>query len=297
MQASPGAIKQVILARLRLRQERERQQLQLLEENEQFHETVRAKLHGLTDTPQFWNFTRCGNEDFFRTCRSCGDVHKFKYRCSIRWCPRCNWRLTEDRKKLIGLWASKIAQPKHLILTQRNFPVLTRKRIAEFIKALARMRRTKCFKAVKGGTVSIEVTNEGNGWHVHAHWLIDCRWLDMRLVSLKWGKLVGQNFAIVKIKDVRKEDYLREVCKYVVEGSELAKWPGPQILEFVLAIKGRRFFFPFGSLFHEQPAIRRALNAAKPPPPTCECGSSDFIYEDEMSTAVNEIRRMERHRH
>jgi Replication protein len=292
MQAA--AVKTVILARLRARQERERAQGKLLNEEDDFHETVRAKLSGLNDTPQFWNFTRCGNEDFFRTCRECHTVEKLKYRCNIKWCPRCQWKITDTRKKVLKIWATKIQQPKHLVLTQKNFPILTRRRLRLHTLALAKIRRKKCFDDVRGGCVSIEITNEGKNWHLHSHWLLDARWLDMAKVSRAWGKLVGQSFAIVKVKDCRNTEYLQEVSKYVVEGSELAKWPANQINEFVRAVKGLRFFFSFGSLLKMAPSIRAELLSQKPPLKACECGCSDFIYEDATDHEVRQIMAMHR---
>ena len=286
---SPGAVKTVILARLRARLERERRQGQLLPEADDFHETVRAKLSGQWDAPQFWNFSRCGNEDFFRTCKECRTVEKLKYRCNIKWCPRCQWKITDARKKVLQLWTRKITQPKHLVLTQKNFPILTRRRIREHTRALARLRKKKCFQSVNGGCVSIEITNEGAGWHLHSHWLIDARWLDMTAVSKAWGKLVGQNFAVVKIKDVRNAEYLQEVSKYVVEGSELARWPREQINEFVRAVHGLRFFFSFGSLLKLAPKIREELRALRPPGKLCDCGCGSFWYEDAQDHEVREL--------
>jgi hypothetical protein len=223
-------------------------------------------------------------------------VEKFPYRCSLKWCPRCQWWITERRKAVLEVWAKRIKQPKHLVLTQRNLAILTRGKFRQHTKNLAKMRRSKAFKSVLGGAVSVEVTNEGNGWHVHSHWLLDVRWLDMASVSKTWAGLVGQEFAIVKIKDVRDRDYLQEVSKYVCEGSELARWPAEKILEFVTAIRGRRFFFPFGSLFHEGRKIRAELLQAKPPRKPCECGCEDFVFESELQVVVNEVRRMSKKR-
>ena len=286
--------KAVILARIHLRQKREREQRVLWSEDADFKETIRAKLDGLWDDNQFWNFSRCGQEDFFRTCRSCRAVEKMKSRCNLKWCPLCSWRLTEKRKKLLELWSSHISQPKHLVLTQKNFEVLTRGRVRAHTQALAKMRRSRAMEAVRGGCVSVEVTNEGNGWHLHSHWLLDVRWLEMEKVSRAWAKQVGQEFSICKIMDVRERDYLREVTKYVVDGSELAKWAPEKIHEFVRAIKGRRFFFPFGSLFHQAAEIRKQLNADRPEQQPCECGCSDFIWEDETAALVNQLRREKR---
>jgi len=284
----------LIRERARARRDRERAQKSLLDDNDCFHETIRTKLAGLLDSTQFWNFSRCGQEKVFRTCKSCQATEAFEYHCSLKWCPRCAYRVTATRKKLIGLWASKITQPKHLVLTQKNFPVLTRRSIREMTRNLYHMRRRKSFAAVKGGCVSVEITNEKRGWHLHSHWLLDCRWLNMTAVCSDWSSLVGQDFAIAKVKDCRNEQYLQEVSKYVVEGSELAKWPADQVNEFVRAVKGLRFFFSFGSLFKLAPEIRRELFATAPPSPVCDCGCSDFAYEDEATAICHDIERLNR---
>jgi hypothetical protein len=144
--------------------------------------------------------------------------------------------------------------------------------------------------------VSIEITNESHGWHLHSHWLIDCRWLDMPEISREWGRLCGQEFAIVKILDCRDTEYLQEVTKYVVEGSELAKWPAEQVAEFVSAIRGRRFFFAFGTLFKLGKEIRAELAAEKPERKPCECGCGDFLFETEEQATLNEIRKLKGYR-
>ena len=146
----------------------------------------------------------------------------------------------------------------------------------------------------RGGCVSTEITNEGNGWHLHAHMLLDVNWLDMDEVSTTWGKLVGQNFAIVKVKDVRDRDYLREICKYVVEGSELAKWPAEHVNEFVQAIRGLRMFNSFGTLRLLAPQIRAEIEAAKPAAPNCDCGCGEFIYESEIAATVHAADNLQR---
>jgi hypothetical protein len=159
---------------------------------------------------------------------------------------------------------------------------------------LQAIRRTRLFEPVKGGCASIEITNEENGWHLHSHWLLDCRFLDIGEVAKQWGDYVGQEFAIVKIKDVRGSDYVHEVSKYVVEGNAMAEWPAQQILEFVTAIKGTRFFFQFGSLLAQAPAIRRELAAEKPEAEPCECGGTEWTFETEAMSILREIRQQKR---
>jgi hypothetical protein len=156
--------------------------------------------------------------------------------------------------------------------------VLSKREIRFFKSRLLRLRHWKIFSNVKGGCCSLEITNEGRGWHLHAHLLLDVRYVDMEALSRKWGKTLGQKFAIVKIKDVRGTDYVKEVSKYVVEGSELAKWNGEHINEFVRAIKGINFFSSFGSLRKAAPSIRAALQHDAREKFTCECGARNFDF-------------------
>jgi hypothetical protein len=290
-----AAVLNLIRARSIEKNLRQRQQPELIEPNEHFADTIAAKLTGQFEATQHYNFLRCGHEIFYRICRDCGAQKEMPYRCNIKWCPRCGQRLSAIRKSILELWTSKIDQPKHLVLTHRNFPVLTRRKIREQTKNLARMRRSKCFKKVRGGCCSTEITNEENGWHLHAHLLLDVRWIDMEQVSRKWGKLCGQEFAIVKIKDVRQRDYLREIAKYVVEGSELARWAPEQINEFVQAVRGCRMFTSFGTLSKLAPQIRAELNARRDDPEPCTCGSHEFIFRSEADEEFHRVKELERH--
>jgi hypothetical protein len=77
----------------------------------------------------------------------------------------------------------------------------------------------------------------------------------------------------------------------VCDGSELAKWRAEHLLEFVLAIKGRRFFFPFGTLFDQQKSLRRELAAAESFTEPCNCGSTDFYWRDEIATILADAKR------
>jgi len=283
-----AAILKIVRDRAIAKTQRERQQEELLDERELYAATIRHKLTGLCTLTQYFNFCRCGHEKIFRTCKCCGAVEQFEYQCSIKWCPRCQWKLGLAREKVITAWAEQVTQPKHLVLTQRNFKTLTPAKLREHTRNLAKFRRSLAFREVSGGCVTVEVTNEQHGWHLHSHWLCDVRFLDMPEVSRTWGKLVGQEFAIVKVKDVRQREYLREVSKYVAKPADLAGWEAEHLNEFVHAVRGRRFFFTFGSLFHAGPAIRRALRADKAQAACESCGAWEFRYENELSATLHE---------
>lgn len=265
-------------------------QLNLITPEDIWARSLLAKIEGLVDYSIYENLKRCGQEEFYRTCRDCGNWDRLYYRCSIKFCPRCNWRIARERAKLLQLWTFQIKQPKHVVLTMKNFEVLTRRSIRKFQKAFAKFRRTKLWSEVKGGCVSTEITNEGNGWHLHAHILADVRWLPADLLAIEWGKAVGQQFGIVKVKDARGKEYLGEVTKYVVKPAQLVSWDVEHIAEFIHAIKGVRFFATFGSMFAIRKEMKKVLDATKPPPKPCECGSLNCYYESETADVVNSAR-------
>lgn len=291
---TPSPVIKTIRERAIAKTLRERKQLALIPEDDLHKHTVWSKIRHLWDDKQAENFAKCGRVQIYRTCKGCRDRRIFLWRCNLKWCPRCQWRVTAGRKKMLLEFAREIAQPKHLVLTQRNFATLTRKKIREHQRNLAAFRRLKCFAPVKGGCCSVEITHEGNGWHLHSHWLIDARWLDMQAVSEAWAKLVGQEFAICKVMDAREKNYVQELCKYVVEGSELAGWDAELIHQFVRAVKGCRFFFSFGSLLKAAPGIRAFLEAQKEPAKPCDCGCDRFEFRDPANApSESEKRRKE----
>lgn len=284
------------IAQIQSRRAAERKQLQLLNSTDGWHETIRSKLQGRLNTIQFENFQRCGTEKIYRTCKGCGKCDGFGYHCMIKWCPRCNWRVTNKRQEMLERWSQLIDQPKHVVTTQRNTATLTRKMISDHTRNLAKLRRANVFKEVKGGCVSVEITNESRGWHLHAHWFVDARWIDASELSSTWARLVGQDFAIVKVLDLRsRKDFAREVAKYVVKGSEMATWDGNEINEFVRAVRGRRFFFAFGTLFRASAKIRAEMNAEKIPT-VCECGCEKFVVRSAVDELLHEIRTQQRKR-
>lgn len=269
-------------------------QLDLLTPEQIWKESLLAKVDGLIPEAVFQNLSKCGVEELYRTCKGCGDWTTFYYRCSMKFCPLCNWRIARGRGEMLKAWSLQIRQPKHVVLTQRNFPILTRKRIRDFGRHFAKLRRNKLWKDVRGGCISTEITNEGRGWHLHAHILVDADWVDASQLAIEWGKLVGQEFGIVKVKDVRDCSYLGEITKYVVKPAQLAGWAPEEIAQFIRAIRGVRFFAAFGSLFHLQRKIKAHLHASRPPAEPCKCGCGDFRFESEAAVIIGEIRRRER---
>lgn len=262
-----------------------------------FKESILAKLRGLGTGSLAGKMAECHTIETFKRCTGCRKLSKFFNRCELFFCPVCAPRLSRERKQAVEWWSKQITQPKHLVLTVRNTDSLS-KEYVQFLKAqLSKLRRSKVFKAVKGGFYSLEVTNEGRGWHVHFHLLIDAPWLCMPDVSQAWAKLVGQDFAICKIKDCRGADYLAEVTKYAVKGSELAKWSGETIANFITSFEGVRFFGVFGSLYAKRTLWSEWIKALQDIKPLCSCGCNswrllspeELLWEEETKSGLTGV--------
>lgn len=265
-----------------------------LDNEEIWAEQIWQKTLGLIDHSISDSLAKCGKDECYRTCRECRDCKTFFYRCSLKFCPRCNWRIARKRSEIIKYWSLLVKQPKHVVLTSRNASLVSRDTLRMTMKAFGKLRRQKEWRLASGGCVSMEVTNESRGWHVHLHVLVDSRWIDAPSLSTNWGKLVGQDFAIVKVQDCRERQYLNEVTKYVVKASQMAAWPAEEIAAFIGAIRGVKFFAPFGSLYKMQAQIKAELDALKPEAKPCECGACDFIFETEESKIFHDLRKSKR---
>lgn len=252
------------------------QQAEIWETNVIFRDSMLAKLRNVGKLAVAGKMQECHTIETFKQCSGCKKNTRFWNRCDLLFCPICAPRLGRERKESIEWWTKLITQPKHLVLTVRNTSDLSNEYVKFLKLQLSKLRRLKVFRGVKGGCYSLEVTNEGRGWHIHFHLLLDVFWLDMESVSRQWGKLVGQDFAICKIKDCRGSDYLREVTKYAVKGSQLAGWSGSDIATFISAFSGVRLFGVFGSLFGKRTEWKEWIETIREIRSVCTCGCSSW---------------------
>lgn len=266
-------------------------QLEFWERLTLYTEAIVAKLDTAGRSDIADQIRDCHSEVSYRRCRGCSTVSKFYNRCEHKWCPLCAPRLSRERKKMLEVWSGEVAQPKHVVLTVRNSEAISRLQVKRYKTAFAKLRRTKFASNWRGGFYSIETTNESRGWHIHFHCLVDADWIDQGQLAIEWAKQIGQDFAIVYVKDARGEAYLAEVCKYLVKGSVLAKWSGEEIAAFVDAFDSVRCFGVFGSLLGQRSKVREQIEAFLDVKPACECGCTDF-----QVMSPNELEEFQLHR-
>jgi hypothetical protein len=253
--------------------------------------TIAAKLREAARISDALTLENCHTIYTIAKCNGCGSVQKFPNRCDNFFCPECQPRISADRKKAVQWWTREINQPKHVVLTVKNIPDLTSQHVHEFRNWFSKLRRTKFARNWLGGFYSLEVTNEGAGWHLHLHALVNAKWIDSLELSKHWSKVTNGFGRIVKVKDARGQDYLAEVTKYCVKGVQLAAWPKEDICKFIDAFRGLRTFGVFGELYGMRTKFRLWWKQVREQKPKCSCGSRDCSYYSETEWWLIEARQ------
>lgn len=251
-------------------------QLDLLSKRLILKESIAAKLRSIGALNLAEPLAKCHTEQSWAQCNGCYKVRTFWNRCENFYCPNCQPTLARERAESLEWWTKQISQPKHVVVTVRNSDTITFARFKWFKACLTKLRRRKFARNWRGGCWNLETTNEGKGWHVHAHLLIDAPWIDPRELATNWADIVGQDFAIVWVRDARGADYLREVTKYTVKSSMLAAWPPEEIAHFINAAQGQRMFGVFGSLYGKRTEWRDFLDTLRSGRRQCECGCNQW---------------------
>jgi hypothetical protein len=95
-------------------------------------------------------------------------------------------------------------------------------------------------------------------------------------LAKQWARLIDQDQSIVKVQDARGCDYLREVAKYVVKGTDLALWSTPNLIELIDALDGVHMFGTFGSLRARRAAFQAWKKEQDDREVMCLCGCSSW---------------------
>ena len=251
--------------------------------------TIAAKLREVGQDALAIKLDECGSQLTYALCKGCSKVEIFVNRCDLKCCPSCQPRLARLRRDSVEWWTQGIKQPKHIVLTLTNTADILPGHVQELKLWFTRLRRRKFAANWKGGFYSIEVTNESRGWHLHLHALVNAGWIDAKQLAVEWGKVTRGAGYIVKVKDVREGTYLKEVCKYAVKGTQLAKWSAAQVEEFILAFENQRTFGVFGQLYGKRTEWREWLKAIRTKAATCACGCVDRWFFSEFEWQARDL--------
>ena len=215
------------------------------------------------------------------SCNNCSSVRKFPNRCDLFYCPECANHLQAEADKQVGWWAVRVKQPKHVVLTIRNIPDLSPKHVDEFRAMFGKLRRRRFARNWRGGFYRIQITNDGKGWHIHMHALVDAKWIDGQQLKQEWLTATKGFGYIVHVRDARPADYLKVVTRYIVSGNQIAAWSPSTTATFVRAFTSKRTFGVFGSLYGARTEFSEWLASLKLAKPRCDCGSHNVTYWSE----------------
>jgi hypothetical protein len=253
--------------------------------------------------------SKCG-QPLNLCCTGCGRTREVFTRCDIKWCPSCSHAIAA---RTVAKYQSLVAEarwPLFITLTTKNY---TEPSVRPLRRAWGKLRRLRWFRrACLGGVVGFEATNNGKGWHWHAHGLVDCEWLAATVEKparnapkdlwISRGKAaakeVGEQWSLctqrpssVKVRRVWTRDdgdvtkACMEVLKYSVTAASLINAPDA-IAPALRQLDGTRLITSFGTFFGK--GIKRKRNAPK----MCQCGCSDAIPEQFAPRVTSARRRM-----
>jgi len=214
---------------------------------------ARAELEDRLDQEDRGDLSRplekCGWMELFR-CTCCGARHLVPYRCKKRYCPVCSPLIAARLVDRYKATLCNIKWPLFVTWTAFHSPLFPIPSFQYMFSALKKIRRQTWFEdKVRGGIVSGEVSNAGkNGWHIHLHSILDCRWLSvttlppppfadqqkirrrarqsMTEVGRQWEMALDRPGSI-KTQRCKGDDAVREVLKYAVKPGDLVASPDP----------------------------------------------------------------------
>ncbi len=275
-------------------------------------ESLRAELleklrsEGRTDLSS--RLAKCG-ESFVLRCAGCTEPLEARKRCDLKWCPTCARALAARTADRYARIMAHVQWPLFVTLTAQH-SIGDAMTMREHRRAWGKLRRLRWFRSkVPGGVMAWEITDSGNGMHVHAHGLFDCRWLSVTTsapgvgatketwakkqraaaseVSEQWSLCCGRK-ATMKVRRVwtsdggNIRDALTEVVKYATKGSDLVNQPNAG--RIIDQLEGTRLLTSFGSCFGK-PEFKRQRSAPK----MCKCGCTEWLPEAVLARqAVNE---------
>jgi hypothetical protein len=240
------------------------------------------------------------------TCLCCGKKKEVEEGCKKRWCPVCAPKITGERVARFSRAASEMEWPLAVTLTGPNVQNIAGQ-LRAFRAAIKRFRRQKFWGSnVTSGIVSFETTHltreerikrglastDPTGWHVHAHLLVDSRWLALRTrcprrgdtkatvhrlceaahreLSEEWGRCLGLPSAVTWVERAYGKALL-ETVKYAVKPAELIECAG-RASDLIDEMKNMKLVNGFGTM-HGQVTRWKKEDAEARGPTTCdECG-------------------------
>lgn len=194
-------------------------------------------------------FADCGSSAWGHWCE--GEPVVTCNHCHDRLCQPCQ---VARRARLVEAIMFQVAgasdRIRFLTFTLKHNDTPLADQLDRLYLAFRTLRRRPLWRTqVTGGALFLEVKVGKDGrYHPHLHVLAEGGWLDQKALSADWHAVTGDSYIV----DVRRVDDPRSrasyVSKYATKPADSSIIRVPDKLdEFILAIKGRRLYQPFGA--------------------------------------------------
>lgn len=195
------------------------------------------------------NLHRC--EEYYRKfyCSACNGYFNAVHNCKLRVCPLCAYHKAKERQKFIKAMLGDMIYPKLVTLTMKRWHGEPQDGIDYLRKNINLLLKRKLFEEAAGGAYQIEVLIKPDGYHIHAHLIVDMPFLFYRKLFAAWRDLLGGYPPQVDIRAARTEGEKNYVTSYVTKDS-YKSIKKANIVDWYEATKNRRLFTTFGKWFN-----------------------------------------------
>jgi hypothetical protein len=220
----------------------------------------------------------CGEWEQLVACGECGGYWWTRYRCKLRCCPVCSKDKARDRAAYLLAVANEQTQCKMITLTMRRWRGDTREGIKVLRQAIQRFRDTKIMAKCKGGAYTIELIPKPDGWHIHAHMIVDVPYIPFRVLVRAWAHALRQPSPHVRIQNASAAAVKKYICKYASK-SMIAEVGAANIVAWFDAIQGSRLWATFGHWYNATLEEMSGGFFEPPQPPPCpHCGTRGRVF-------------------
>jgi hypothetical protein len=224
----------------------------------------------------------CQSVQLLALCSACGAHWYVPYSCRKRVCPICSYKVSKKRAAFIQALTRNMKYPKMLTLTMPRWTGNPQAGIDTLRKHVNTLREHDLFKGVIGGAYQIELKAKPDGWHIHAHMIIDGPYIAQPRLFSVWRIITGIQVPQVDIRAADSDAAKEYVSKYAAKSAGFER-NLDAVVDWYFATHNRRLFTTFGKWYNVkiEDLDDEALPQAKPfTCPQCNATGSCFYARD-----------------
>lgn len=219
----------------------------------------------------------CKYEDLV-CCNSCGHRWWVVHHCDLRVCPVCSHAAAIRRSRGIMALAATAKAPKMLTLTMPRWQAAPREGIKKLRAAILELRKTNLLKNARAGAYTIELVPKKDGWHIHAHMIVDVEYVPFKKLIAAWSHCIKVKGAHVRVQGASAKAVQSYICKYACKaGADGMSYT--DMVEWYIATKGSRLWATWGAWYGKEAAAVIAEATDERPQAKCPyCGSVHTMF-------------------